>query len=108
MRHQVQLEKYCPVSKNPLPGSTLTISYFSRGKVLDVIPLIIHVGKYVGGLRDEQGQLVIRDMETLIQRISDDCCEALGVMVKARADLILWPGDQKMFVHCWSRPAEQK
>jgi NADPH-dependent 7-cyano-7-deazaguanine reductase QueF len=96
--HTLPIPPCCPVSKNPRPGSTITISYTPIGKSLEIASLFAYIHVFRGGLYDEHGQLVIRDMEGMIQRIADDCASLLGVDVEVIADLHLLPR-QHMKLH---------
>jgi hypothetical protein len=81
----------CPVSKNPQPGSTITIMYCPRGTVLEVAHLYAYLHQYRGGLRDEQGTIIVRNMEEMIDRVARDCAEVLGVPVRVYANLVIAP-----------------
>lgn len=96
--HILPLPQCCPVSHNPLPGSTIKILYRPSKHVLDVLDLPSYIHRFVGGLRFKDGTLDVRDMEHMIQRIADDCCEALGMPVRVYATLFLRPGKQTMLV----------
>lgn len=89
--HILDLPACCPVSKNPRPGSKLFIRYRPVGNVLEVGSLYAYIHQYRGGLRDEQGTLLIRDMEGMISLIARHCSEALGVPVQVRAKLAIAP-----------------
>ena len=97
-RHILDIPPCCPVSGNPLLGSTITIIYRPQAVVLDVIPLPSYIRQFVGGLRGKDGMIEVRDMEAMIQRIASDCCAALGVAVRVSAFLVLWPHDQRMII----------
>ena len=94
--HTLALPPCCPVSHNPCAGSTITICYRPKEKVLDVIPLPAYIHRFVGGWHTEQGKIDIRDMEAMIQRIADDCAASLHVPVRVYADLILRPASQRL------------
>ncbi len=104
MSHTLDIPPCCPVSGNPLPGSTLTISYRAHLLVLEVIALRSYVNSFVGGLRGPDGNIDVRDMEGLILRVAHDCADAVGVPVKVRADLRLRPA-QRMSVVARSQPS---
>jgi hypothetical protein len=97
--HTVMLPPCCPVSGNPLAGSTLSLTYSpTAGVVLPVEDLAAMVSEYVGGLGS------IRAMEEMIQHIAVRCAGIVGVAVDVRAELVINPpfgGDnQKMIVEC--------
>lgn len=89
--HILDVPPCCPVSKNPRPGSKLIIRYKPAGKVLEVASLYAYLHQYKGGLRDESGNLLVRDMEGMISLIAQHCSEALGVPVRVRAMLAIAP-----------------
>src|SRR5258708_39212989 len=89
--HVLDIPQCCPVSHNPLSGSTITICYRPMDTVLDVIPLPIYIRSFIGGLRNAAGEIEVRDMEHMIQRIANDCCQAVGVPVRVYARLLLRP-----------------
>lgn len=86
VENRMELPRCCPVSKNPQPGSFLTLRYRAGDRVLEVYSLRQHVQLYVGGHPDG-----VRNMEAMVQDIAQSCADALGVRVKARADLVLMP-----------------
>jgi NADPH-dependent 7-cyano-7-deazaguanine reductase QueF len=90
-QHTLELPPCCPVSKNPRPGSQITITYKPQGKVLEVGSLFAYIHSFKGGLRDENGNLLVRDMEGMVQRIAQDCAICVGTKVKVVADLQMVP-----------------
>lgn len=89
--HTLEIPPCCPVSKNPQSGSTLTIRYCPQGCSLEVGSLYAYVHEFRGGLRDEQGNLLVRDMEGMLLRIAQDCSQALQTQVKLIAELNIVP-----------------
>jgi NADPH-dependent 7-cyano-7-deazaguanine reductase QueF len=89
--HTLALPPCCPISKNPRDGSTISISYEPVNSVLEVASLFAYIHQFVGGLRDEAGELVIRDMEGMIVRIAQDCSQVLGVPVEVQTNLVVLP-----------------
>lgn len=81
----------CPVSKNPRPESTIKIVYRPQRFVLEIGRLYAYLHQYQGGLRDEAGNLIVRSMEGMIDRVALDCAQTLGVPVRVYADLVLAP-----------------
>jgi hypothetical protein len=98
IENRVYLPRCCPVSKNPEPGSHLSLRYRVNGRVLEVFSLKAYIDSYVGGHADGT-----RNMETMIQKIAQECAAVLSVTVYARAFLLLRPG-QEMRVSCTGRP----
>jgi hypothetical protein len=92
--NQVEVAKCCPVSRNPKPGSVLSIQYRSGKRTLEVYSLHRYIQSFVGGHPDGT-----RNMETMIQKVAQDCADALGVPVRVSAELILAP-QQRMRVVC--------
>lgn len=89
--HTFDIPPCCPVSKNPRPGSMVTISYRPHGCSLEVGSLFAYIHAFRGGLRDEHDNLLVRDMEGMILRIAQDCEQALGVPVQVDANLSIAP-----------------
>lgn len=89
--HTLDIPACCPVSKNPRPGSLLTISYNPCGCSLEVGSLFAYIHSFRGGLRDDQGELLVRDMEGMVMRIAQDCERVLGVPVEVKAELCIVP-----------------
>lgn len=91
--HILEIPPCCPYSGNPLSGSFMEISYDPYDKILEVISLRDYVDSYVNG----KGE--IRSMEGMIQAITQDCANAVGVMVHVMALLSIHP-NQKMRLEC--------
>lgn len=96
----------CPVSKNPMCGSTISIVYKPHDVVLDVLSIPAYLRSYRGGLRDEQGSIIVRDMEGMIDRVAGDCCAVLRVPVRVYANLLLAP-KQHMIVRARRYPSTE-
>ncbi len=79
--HTLAIPPCCPVSKNPVKAS-ITIRYLPIGHSLEVGSLFAYIHSFQGGLKDELGTIVVRDMEGMVMRIKDDCEQALGVPVE--------------------------
>ena len=89
-----------------MPGSTLTISYIPDAVVLEVAALKGYIHRYIGGLRDEQGEIVVRTMEGLVAQVARDCANVLGVRVMVYAHLHIAPS-QQMHVRTIAFPEEK-
>ena len=98
VENSLELPRCCPVSKNPQPGSTLTLRYRARERVLEVYSLKQYIQQFVGGHPDGT-----RNMEAMIQNIAQTCANLLGTPVRACADLELMPY-QKMRLVCTAKP----
>lgn len=83
--HTVTLPPCCPMSGNPLDGSTVTISYRPNGIVLPVEDLAEMVAEYVGG------RGAIRGMEEMVQEICTRSRDIVKVPVRAVARLLIKP-----------------
>lgn len=97
-QHTLEIPPCCPVSKNPRPGSTITIRYRPHGASLEVATLVAYIHSYRGGLYDVAGQLLVRDMEGMLVQIAQDCADVLGVAVRVSAQLVIVPRQQVSFV----------
>lgn len=97
-QHTLDIPPCCPVSKNPRPGSKITISYRAKADVLEIASLMAYIHRFVGGLHSASGELVVRDMEGMLLRIAHDCAQALGVPVRVRAELVLLPRQEASVV----------
>lgn len=95
--HRLTLPQCCPVTKNPQPGSEITIEYSPISTLLEVASLRSYVDSYQGGRGD------VRNMEGMIQNIAQDCSNLLRQTVKVIAQLNLEP-NQKMTVECTGNP----
>ena len=100
VENRLSLPRCCPVSKNPQPGSTLTLRYLARGRVLEVYSLKAYIESFVDGHMDGT-----RNMEAMIQRIAQTCANLLQTPVRATADLELMPL-QQMRLTCRAKPNE--
>lgn len=100
VENRLELPRCCPVSKNPQPGSALTLRYRAKGCVLEVYSLKQYIQSFVGGHADGT-----RNMEAMIQNIAQTCADALGVPVRACADLQLLPYQQMRLV-CTAKPSD--
>lgn len=94
MQHAVDIPPCCPISRNPRPGSTLTVVYRAQEQVLEVASLYAYLHQFVGGLRDSSGELLVRDMEEMLLRVAQDCAQALRVPVRVYARWNIAPKQQ--------------
>lgn len=90
-QHILDIPVCCPVSKNPRSGSAITISYHPVGQSLEVASLIALIHSFKGGLYDDEGALIVRDMEGMISRIAQECARVLAIPVTVEADLQILP-----------------
>jgi 7-cyano-7-deazaguanine reductase len=95
--HILELPECCPISHNPRPGSTISLSYKGKDTFLEVYSLRKFVDSYRGG---KDG---VRSMEGMLQEITQACAQALGVEVRMEAMLHLEP-QQRMRVICYAFP----
>lgn len=78
--HIIQINGFCPATKNPQQGSTLRITYRPNNAVLDTTHLKLHVDSFKGGAWVDG--LHIRNLETLVEQIAIDACAVLDVIVE--------------------------
>lgn len=97
----------CPRSKNPRTGSTITIVYRPVGRSLEIGKLYAYLQQYKGGLKDAEGNLLVRDMEGMILRTAQDCASVVGVDVTVVAQLVLAP-QQQMKLTIMASPQSQE
>lgn len=95
--HVLSIPPCCPVSGNPLEGSTAWISYTPKLHLLEVEALRHYIDSYKGG----RGE--VRSMEGMIQNIAQDCADLIRSEVTVRADLNILPS-QNMTVECVGYP----
>lgn len=98
LSHEVTIPVCCPVSRNPRPGSTLTVIYRAKEQVLEVASLYAYLHQFVGGLRDRDGELEVRDMEGMLQCVAHDCAQVLHVPVRLHAQLQIVPRQQVLAI----------
>jgi NADPH-dependent 7-cyano-7-deazaguanine reductase QueF len=91
--HTLAIPPCCPVSKNPRKGM-VRIMYRPRGQVLEIASLMAYIHSFRGGLYNSAGELEVRDMEGMINRIAYDCSVALRVPVRVYAHLDVLPRQQ--------------
>ena len=92
--HEVNIPSLCPKTGNPVTGSTLTITYEPKKKLLEIYSLSEYVASFIGS-QD------VRDLELLTQVIAHDCHEVLGVQVSVIGKYILNVG-QTIICECES------
>jgi NADPH-dependent 7-cyano-7-deazaguanine reductase QueF len=80
--HEVTVPPLCPKTRNPIEGSTLTISYVPEGKLLEVYSLNNYVVSFIGSNE-------VRDIELFTQVVARDCHNILGVQVSVTGKFIL-------------------
>ncbi len=80
VEHILLLPELCYASKNPKPGSTLTIKYDAGEKLLELFSLDKHINAYIG-------HPIVRDMEFFTQTIAQSCADKLQQSVTVVAEL---------------------
>jgi NADPH-dependent 7-cyano-7-deazaguanine reductase QueF len=95
--HILELLPCCPVSGNPISGSTIEIRYMPQRLILEVASLRDYIDSYQGG----RGE--VRSMEGMIQAIAQDAANAIKVQVCINADLQINP-NQRMLLDCVAVP----
>lgn len=92
--HEVEIPPLCPKTNNPIQGSTLTITYVPKERLLELYSLNEYVASFIGSKE-------VRDLELLTQVVARDCHEALGVEVSVIGKFILNIG-QTLVCECES------
>jgi 7-cyano-7-deazaguanine reductase len=92
--HEVQVPSLCPKTGNPISGSTLTITYIPKEKLLEVYSLNEYVASFIGSNE-------VRDLELLTQVVARDCHSVLGVHVSVIGRFVLNIG-QTVICECES------
>jgi NADPH-dependent 7-cyano-7-deazaguanine reductase QueF len=95
--HILKISGMCPVTKNPLRFSTITIAYKGYKGFLEVVSLKAFIDSYIGGKGN------IRSMEGMLQDIAQSCADILKVDVKITSNLLIYPS-QIMRVTCYAFP----
>lgn len=98
MEHVLEIPRCCPASRNPQPGSTLTIRYRVEERILEVYTLKAYIASFQGGHADGT-----RNMESMIGKIAADAANATGVRVFIHAHLFLAP-EQQMRITVTAEP----
>ncbi|WP_253583228.1 hypothetical protein [Deinococcus sp. HSC-46F16] len=80
VEHVLELPELCPKTRNPAPGSTLTLRYAAAERLLELFSLDRYMDAFVG-------HTVVRDMEVFVQVAAQDAANAAGVTVTATADV---------------------
>lgn len=96
--HTIKLPTMCPVSGNPRKGSTLTVTYQPSGWCLEVYSLRRVAKTFVGGFQGAGPYSADRNMEGAVATLAKMCADAVGVPVRATADLVLDAGGMTLTV----------
>ena len=80
--HEVVVPPLCPRTGNPITGSTLTINYIPKDRLLEVYSLNEYVASFIGSNK-------VRDLELLTQVVARDCRKVLGVNVLVIGKFVL-------------------
>lgn len=101
--HTVNLPQCCPVSNNPMPGSVLWICYRPIKEHIEAYSLEAYIKSFIGGQKcPYSGSYVVRDMEAMIQQITQHSADTVGTKVRGKARLILDCGE--MLLTCRATP----
>lgn len=84
----------CPVSAEPQPGSTISISYAAEALLLETKALRRYLDSFTG--ENPHG---VRDLEEAVQLIAQHCAAALGAPVDVTAHYLLATGEMDVEVH---------
>jgi NADPH-dependent 7-cyano-7-deazaguanine reductase QueF len=96
--HTIELPPCCPISGNPQPGSTLTLSYRPAGWCIEVYSLRQLVDRFRGGWKGTDRYPAERNMEGMIALVAQMAADALNVRVRGRAALVLDVGPLELRV----------
>jgi NADPH-dependent 7-cyano-7-deazaguanine reductase QueF len=88
----------CPVSNEPQPGSTITVSYAAGESLLETKALARYLQSFAG--ENPHG---VRDLEETAQLIAQTCADALGVAVDVAASYLLASGSMEVEIHATPR-----
>ncbi len=80
--HEVEIPPLCPKTGNPIEGSTLTITYTPKDKLLELYSLNEYVASFIGSKE-------VRDLELFTQVVARDCQAILGVEVSVVGKFVL-------------------
>jgi 7-cyano-7-deazaguanine reductase len=93
--HEVQVPPLCPKTGNPVKGSTLTILYVPKQRLLEVYSPNEYITSFTGSNE-------VRDIELLTQVVARDCRKVLGVNVSVIGKFVLNIG-QTVICECNSK-----
>lgn len=83
----------CPISGEPQPGSTITISYTAGAMLLETKALRQYLASFSG-----ENEYSVRDLEEAAQVIAQQCANVLQVRVGINAQYHLTIGDMEVEV----------
>ncbi|HAV77689.1 MAG TPA: hypothetical protein DCX53_10090 [Anaerolineae bacterium] len=92
--HEVDVPPLCPKTFNPIQGSTLTITYSPKGKLLELYSINDYVASFIGSEE-------VRDLELFAQVVARDCQSVLGVKVTVIGKFVMNIG-QTLICECES------
>jgi 7-cyano-7-deazaguanine reductase len=93
--HEVEIPPLCPKTGNPIAGSTFTIMYVPKQRLLEVYSLNEYIASFIGSNE-------VRDIELLTQVVASDCRKVLGVKVSVIGKFVLNIG-QTVICECQSK-----
>jgi NADPH-dependent 7-cyano-7-deazaguanine reductase QueF len=99
--HTEPLPVCCPITKNPITGSTIQIKYTPVLKELELVELREHLSNY--RTRD----CVARDMEAVVVAIAQFIANMVQVQVEITADLLLNTSSheiERVIIACIAHP----
>lgn len=80
--HEVNIPALCPKTGNPVAGSTFTITYTPKDKLLELYSINEYIASFIGSNE-------VRDLELFAQVVVRDCHEILGVEVNIIGRFVL-------------------
>lgn len=80
--HEVNIPALCPKTSNPIAGSTFTIVYTPKDKLLELYSINEYIASFIGSNE-------VRDLELFTQVVARDCHDILGVDVHVIGKFVL-------------------
>lgn len=80
--HEVNVPALCPRTGNPIAGSTFTIIYTPKDKILELYSINEYIASFIGSNE-------VRDLELFTQVVTRDCHEVLDVEVQVIGKFVL-------------------
>lgn len=102
VEHVVPFSGLCPISKNPLPDSSVSVRYAPQKWIIEVYSLRWYMDAFKGGRTMPDGTY-IRDMEHVLQRLAEDAAAVVLVPVMVSGSLKIHP-DQYMAMSAVGMP----
>lgn len=86
----------CPRSRNPLTGSTITLTYDAETQSIEVYSLQALLKKFIGGWAGNSAYPAERNMEGMVELVARMAADALGVTVFFSSKILLDCGEMEV------------